>query len=425
MLTANASRIIYRRSKTVNELRKSLVCCKNYSASGLSHNPDDRVHDASAALQNLRHDMQKFLSLMSTSSGLDTRYIPLVRKKETKPGFTQRHFKDHTILKVRGGNGGDGAVSMLSVYRKEFAGPDGGDGGNGGHVVLKATKAKNSLCHLPCSISGPNGECGRKHDCHGANAEHMVVEVPLGTIVSYEGKVLASLDVENALFVAARGGAGGKGNVFFCTDTDQAPKVAEYGGKGEQLTYEIELRTIADIGLIGFPNAGKSTLLRAISRARPKVANYPFTTLNPHVGIVHYADMFQLAVADIPGLVEGAHVNKGLGYEFLRHVQRCAGLLYILDGSQPEPWKQLEVLRRELDLYDSGLSQRPYAVVANKIDLDEAQQNVEELKQRVDLPVIGISAKRGDSVRHLLSLLRWLTERNPNKSVMTHDTWEE
>ncbi|XP_047469034.1 mitochondrial ribosome-associated GTPase 2-like isoform X4 [Penaeus chinensis] len=276
--------------------------------------------------------------------------------------------------------------------------------------ATKAVKRRKSLEHLSSYMRADSGDPGGNKDCHGKSAENLVIEVPVGTLFKRDGVVVANLDKEESLFVGARGGAGGKGNAFFTTDVDQAPRVAEFGGKGEFFEYDAELQTMADVGLIGFPNAGKSTLLRAISRARPKVASYPFTTLNPHVGMIHYADHHQLAVADIPGLIEGAHRNHGLGITFLRHIERCRCLLYVLDASQPEPWEQLRILKYELEQYQEGLSNRPHAIVANKIDLPESQENVEELAQHTDLPLVPVSAKMGQQLVPLLSLLRLLVD---------------
>lgn len=343
---------------------------------------------------------------------LQDKFIPMRRIKSRSDAPKTDHFVDYRKVKVTAGDGGDGCISFLSVYRKEFAGPDGADGGNGGHVVFKGVKGLRSLSHVSSFIQGNRGEPGRNKDCHGANADDTVVEVPIGTVFKVDGEVVGSLEEEGSMFVAARGGAGGKGNVFFTTDVDQAPRIAEFGGRGECLQYEVELRTMADVGLIGFPNAGKSTLLRAISRARPKVAAYPFTTLNPHVGMIHYSDLHQMAVADIPGLIEGAHRNHGLGISFLRHVERCNCLLYVIDTSQPKPWEQLEVLMDELEQYKEGLSLRPHAVVANKMDLPEAQENLAELRAHIDLPLVPVSAKMGEQLVPLLALLRFLVDHS-------------
>ena len=210
------------------------------------------------------------------------------------------------------------------------------------------------------------------------------------------------------MFLAARGGAGGKGNTFFKTASRQTPMVAEKGGRGEQFTFDIELRTMAHMGFIGFPNAGKSTLLRAISRARPKVAAYPFTTLNPHIGMVPFEDGVQLAIADLPGLIPDAHKNRGLGISFLRHVERCAGLLYVIDMSQKDPSYQLDCLRHELEQYQPGLSTRPHGIIANKMDLDSAKDNLEPFRKKLtkDEVIIQTSGKEGWNVRELLDFVR-------------------
>ncbi|KAG0725404.1 Mitochondrial ribosome-associated GTPase 2 [Chionoecetes opilio] len=343
-------------------------------------------------------------------SELEDKFVALRRSKERSDAPKSHHFVDYRKVRVVGGDGGDGCISFLSTYKKEYAGPDGADGGNGAHVVFKAVMGVRGLAHLSSYVQGTLGEPGRNKDCLGANAEDTIVEVPIGTVFKVEGEVVASLGEEGAMFVAARGGAGGKGNSFFTTDVDQAPRIAEFGGKGELFSYDVELRTMADVGLIGFPNAGKSTLLRGISRARPKVAAYPFTTLNPHVGMIHYSDHHQMAVADIPGLIEGAHRNHGLGYAFLRHIERCDCLLYVIDTSQPRPWEQLEVLMNELEQYQEGLSLRPHAVVANKMDLPQAQDNLEKLRARIDLPLVPVSAKMGDQLAPLMALLRYLVD---------------
>ncbi|XP_069169403.1 mitochondrial ribosome-associated GTPase 2 isoform X3 [Procambarus clarkii] len=346
---------------------------------------------------------------------LGEKYTAVKKVKSKADNKMGQHFIDYRRVRIRGGDGGDGCISFLSLCRNEKAGPDGADGGNGGHIVFEATRGVRSLNHISTYIHASRGENGRGKDCHGKNAENKIIQVPIGTIFKTGGKVVASLEAVGSLFIAARGGAGGKGNAFFATDVDQAPLIAEFGGNGEMFEYEVELRTMADVGLIGFPNAGKSTLLRAVSRARPKVASYPFTTLNPHVGMVHYADHHQLA--DIPGLIEGAHKNHGLGITFLRHIERCTCLLYVIDTSQPRPWEQLEVLMYELEQYQVGLSKRPHAIVANKMDLPESQDNLKELAWHVDLPLVPVSAKMGDQISQLLALMRLLVDQKVEKTI--------
>ncbi|CAL1293584.1 unnamed protein product [Larinioides sclopetarius] len=252
---------------------------------------------------------------------------------------------------------------------------------------------------------------------HGANGSHFVVKVPIGTLVKENDVTLSDLNEQDAKFIAARGGSGGHGNHFFLSNENRHPDIAEMGAAGEQRVYDLELKIMAHIGLVGFPNAGKSTLLRAISRARPKVASYPFTTLNPHIGIVHYDDYVQLAVADLPGLIPGAHENKGLGISFLRHIERCSGILYVIDSSIDSPLEQLEALKYELEQFKEGLSSRPYAVVANKCDLEGCEDRIQILKENVSMPVFPISAKFGNNVLQLLEYIRKLYDEGDKPMI--------
>lgn len=311
-------------------------------------------------------------------------------------------------MRASGGHGGDGRVSFMKLFGNENAGPDGGDGGNGGHVVFRASEGVTGLAHVASVLTGPCGEKGYGKDCHGKCAEHRMVDVPVGTVVKDStGRVVGDLNGPGMMFVAARGGAGGHGNRYFATDTEQAPEVAELGGRGESLTYTLELSSIADFGLLGFPNAGKSTLLRAITRARPKVASYPFTTLQPYVGVVRYSDMESVAVADLPGLIENSHRNHGLGISFLRHVQRCMALLLLVDLSLPEPWSYVDVLRNEVRCFSEHILDRPQVIVANKIDVAGAPENLAALRRRLpDDTVIEISAKHGINLEHLLKHMK-------------------
>ncbi|XP_063700183.1 mitochondrial ribosome-associated GTPase 2 [Culicoides brevitarsis] len=326
---------------------------------------------------------------------------------------TSQYFVDQKRVRCIAGKGGDGCISFLSVYRKEFAGPDGADGGNGGHVIFEATTDIRDLHHIPPVLQAADGEKGMNKNCSGKNAQHLNVKVPLGTVIRNDlGKVVGDLDEDGSMFIAARGGAGGKGNTYFASATTQAPQIAEHGAQGEDITYKLEIKTMAEIGLIGFPNAGKSTLLNAITRAKPKVASYPFTTLKPHVGMVQYDDYEQIAIADLPGLIPGSAENKGLGIQFLKHVERCAALLFIVDASIEEPWKCYETLLEELKKFSPELLTRSRLIVANKIDLPEAKDNIEALKSHVDAPVICISAKQGINVTELLAEIRRLYDND-------------
>ena len=360
--------------------------------------------------------LQKIYFRFSSTIALSPK--PLRKLKRNSADFRTQYFLDYLRLTAYGGKGGDGEVAFLRLPKNPMGGPSGGDGGNGGHVILQACKTVKSLEGIPTVIHGQNGKRGRGKHMHGAHGEDKLIKVPVGTLVKENDVIKCDLNEHDATFIAARGGAGGHGNHFFLTNTNRHPDIAEYGADGEVRRYELELRIMAHIGLVGFPNAGKSTLLRAISRARPKVASYPFTTLNPHVGIVHYDDYIQLAIADLPGLIPGAHENKGLGISFLRHIERCSGILYVIDLSTESPLDQLECLKYELEKYRKGLSERPHAIVANKCDL---KQNVEEqlniIKDNVKMPVFPISAKFGTNITSLLKYIRKLYDEG-NKPMI-------
>ncbi|XP_053622387.1 mitochondrial ribosome-associated GTPase 2 [Plodia interpunctella] len=355
----------------------------------------------------------KFLNLLKIFS-ISSYQIPRSYSKEAPKALrslkakstrdTVQYYIDSYRVRAVGGNGGDGCISFLSAWCKGHAGPDGGDGGHGGHVIFKATHSVKSLNHCKTVTQAKHGEKGYNKDCTGKNAEHIIVPVPLGTIVKDDkGKVIADLSSEGIMFVAARGGAGGRGNKFFLTDTEQAPDIAEFGAKGECKTYTLEVRSMAHVGLLGAPNAGKSSLLRALSRARPAVAPHPFTTLRPHIGMVPYDDYEQVAIADLPGLIPGSHKNYGLGIQFLQHVERCRGLVYLLDGAD-SPRQQYETLTYELSQYNPTLSTRDKCIVVNKIDLPEGRRGYEDLKKTHK--VIGISAKTGLNLGELLRAIR-------------------
>ncbi|XP_048406501.2 mitochondrial ribosome-associated GTPase 2 [Stegostoma tigrinum] len=330
-------------------------------------------------------------------------------KKELSEKKLTRYFVDHRKVTVYGGRGGDGICTFHSEPRKELGGPDGGNGGDGGHVILKVARQIKSLSTILSFYRGHDGESGGSKNCYGKKAAHTYILVPLGTVVKENGKIVADLSSHGEEYVAAYGGLGGKGNRFFLSNENRAPMTATPGELGQERVLQMEVRTMAHAGMVGFPNAGKSSLLRAISNARPAVAEYPFTTLNPHVGVVHYQDFEQIAVADIPGIIRGAHRNKGLGIAFLRHIERCRFLLFVLDLSKPEPWQQLEDLKYELEQYDGGLLERQFCIIGNKIDLPESKTNLvlfrEKLRQHVIIPV---SALTGANLEELILRLREL-----------------
>ncbi|XP_035731873.1 mitochondrial ribosome-associated GTPase 2-like isoform X1 [Vespa mandarinia] len=341
----------------------------------------------------------------------DNKYIPnAIRSKKPKTlGNTSQYFVDIKQVRVIGGKGGDGNISFLQLWKNDRAGPDGGDGGHGGHVIFQVSNNVKDFKHIKSVLKAEHGENGSCKNCFGKNASHNIVPVPSGTIIrNIKGTILADLDQDNSMFIAARGGAGGHGNTFFTSDIQQSPKISEYGANGEDLQYVLEVRSMAHIGLIGLPNAGKSTLLRAISRARPKVASYPFTTLKPHVGTISYDDYEQIRVADLPGLIADSHKNKGLGITFLKHAERCAILLFVIDLSLDEPWQALEILSYEINQFNKNLNNRSFIVVANKMDLPKAKENLQLLKEKIDMPIIPISAKVGINISTLLKQIRIL-----------------
>ncbi|XP_012144265.1 mitochondrial ribosome-associated GTPase 2 isoform X1 [Megachile rotundata] len=330
---------------------------------------------------------------------------------------TERSVLDIKHIRAIGGKGGDGNISFLQLWSNEYAGPDGGDGGHGGHVILQASINHRDFSHISAVLKAEDGENGQNKDCFGKNAEHTIVTVPVGTIIrNLDGKIIGDLNQEGMMFIAARGGAGGHGNAYFKSDVQQSPRISEYGAEGEEMQYVLEISSMAHVGLIGLPNAGKSTLLRAISRARPKVAAYPFTTLRPHLGMVLYDDYEQIAVADLPGLISDSHKNRGLGIQFLKHVERCKILLFVLDATSDEPWKDFETLKYEIEQFNVKLTKRSMLIAANKMDLPVATENLKLLEQKVDLPIIPISAKIGTNIAMLLKEIRILYDKDNDQS---------
>jgi len=375
-------------------------------------------------------------------------------------------FVDRIKVFAQAGNGGRGCVSFRREKFVPKGGPDGGDGGRGGDIIFRADRHTDHLAHLFYEpiIKAKNGGHGRGKKMHGKNAPDKIVKVPVGTMVyhsvhvgmRFEGEqsedtipnrvnsiddseieeqprrftdeqsihnqstidapqsdLLADLTCEDQEFLLCKGGAGGKGNVHFKSSRNRAPREYTEGGEGESGHFLLELRSIADAALVGYPNAGKSTLIQQISAARSRIAPYPFTTLHPVIGMVELGDYRRATVADIPGLIEGAHRNLGLGHDFLRHITRCRLFLFVLDMAGSEgrsPIADLESLRREIALYDPRLSDRPWFVVANKMDLPQAKENLRAFQKRFPQRiVVPISAKEGRGIGELKRLLgEWL-----------------
>jgi len=324
-------------------------------------------------------------------------------------------FIDQARVSVRGGDGGDGAVAFRREKFVPKGGPAGGDGGDGGSVILLADEGLSTLLDFRYrhEYQAPAGERGGSKDKYGRGGQDMVLRVPTGTEVydDASGALLADLRAEAQRFVVAAGGKGGRGNMHFATSTDRAPRRAEPGQPGEERVIRLELKLLADVGLVGFPNVGKSSLIARISAARPKVADYPFTTLIPHLGMVRLSDDRSFVVADVPGLIEGAHEGAGLGHRFLRHLERTRVLVHLLELNAIEgrtPLRDYETLRRELALYDSALAGRIEVVVLNKLDLPATRKKLpamERLFARRGLRLLGVSAATGEGIPGLLEAL--------------------
>src|SRR6184192_840523 len=340
-------------------------------------------------------------------------------------------FVDRIKVFAQAGNGGRGCVSFRREKFVPKGGPDGGDGGRGGDVIFRADRHVDNLANLfyEALIKAKNGGHGMGKKMAGRAGANKVVRVPVGSIVwrgekqeraksnveqlaigNWQSSIpIVDLTRDGQDFVLCQGGAGGKGNVHFKSSRNRAPREYTEGKEGEQGYFLLELRTIADAGLVGYPNAGKSTLLRKISAARPKVAAYPFTTLHPIVGVIEFPGYRRATIADIPGLIEGAHRGLGLGHEFLRHITRCRILVFVIDVAGSEgrnPVEDLRNLRREIDLYDPALSSRPWLVVANKMDLPYAKKNLEAVQERFPkTKIIPTSAAKGEGMDALKEAL--------------------
>jgi GTPase len=321
-------------------------------------------------------------------------------------------FVDQARISVRGGDGGNGAIAFRREKFVPKGGPSGGDGGDGGSVILVVDEGLSTLLDFRYrhDYRAPSGERGANKDKYGRAGEDLVLRVPPGTEVydDESGERVADLQTQGQRFVAARGGKGGRGNIHFATSTDQAPRHAEPGRPGQERVIRLELKLLADVGLVGFPNVGKSSLIARISAARPKIADYPFTTLIPNLGMVRLSDERSFVVADVPGLIEGAHEGAGLGHRFLRHLERTRVLVHVLEVS-PEPGRtplrDYLALRRELELYDPGLAARPEIVVLNKVDLPETRKAYSRIARTFasrQREVIAISAVAGDGIAALL-----------------------
>ncbi|HLE63112.1 MAG TPA: GTPase ObgE [Pyrinomonadaceae bacterium] len=322
-------------------------------------------------------------------------------------------FIDRTKIRVKGGHGGNGVTAFRREKFVPRGGPSGGDGGRGGDVWIVADSSLNTLLHLrfnPEHVAG-RGLHGEGAKRSGHNGADVIVRVPVGTQIfeATSGELLQDLAVDGARWLAVRGGRGGFGNAHFATSTNRAPRYHQQGSEGEELELQLELKLLADVGLVGFPNAGKSTFISTVSAAKPKIADYPFTTLEPHLGVVDLGDFRSLVIADIPGLIEGAHRGAGLGDQFLRHLERTQMLLHLVDvssGSGRDPVQDYETVNQELAAYNPALVERPQIVVATKIDALDDPERLERLKRRAaddGKPFQAISSVAGTGVSDLIN----------------------
>lgn len=343
-------------------------------------------------------------------------------------------FVDQAKIFIQSGRGGNGAVSFRREKYIPNGGPDGGDGGKGGSIIFEVDPGMNTLMDFRHKrhFKAQPGEDGGKNRRHGKDGEDLVIKVPPGTIIreAETGKIMLDMTGVNERKVLLKGGRGGRGNQHFATSTRQAPRYAEKGQEGKEYWVILELKMIADVGLIGFPNVGKSTLLSVITNASPKIANYHFTTLNPNLGVVHNQYGRDFVIADIPGLIEGAHEGVGLGHDFLRHIERTKVLVHVVDAAALEgrdPVEDVEKINHELSEYNEELLKRPQIIVANKTDIPESEENVLRLKENYEskgIKVIPISAATKKGLQPLLIEIHKLLEKADTAPVKFKEEFE-
>lgn len=337
-------------------------------------------------------------------------------------------FVDQVTIKLSAGKGGNGIVAWIREKFIPKGGPAGGDGGNGGSIILKANPQIYSLEHLRNirKIQAMNGQIGGSQNCKGKTGKDYTLELPLGTLVkdAHTKEILYDLTEKDEVHLICKGGKGGKGNVFFKSATNQAPNKCTEGKPGQSIEVEFELKLIADIGLVGMPNAGKSTLISKITLLPVKIAPYPFTTLRPNLGILEFEDYKRAMIADIPGIIENAHLNKGLGLSFLRHIERTKVLIFVIDISTEDPVHDFSMLRKELKSYSKEMEEKPFFVVLNKIDVENTEESIKIFKKNYPFDLdtlIEISAKESLNLDKLKSYIQKNLFENSERSKMTTD----
>ncbi len=341
-------------------------------------------------------------------------------------------FADKARIIIRSGKGGDGHVSFRREKYVPAGGPDGGDGGDGGSVIFQVDHGVNTLSdfRFKRKFSAEDGKEGAKKRMHGKNGKDLILKVPEGTVVkdAKSGKVIVDMSGENSRVTILKGGHGGNGNMHYATSTMQAPKYAQPGQDAMELEVLLELKCIADVGLVGFPNAGKSTLISRVTNAKPEIANYPFTTLQPHLGVVDFPDGGGFVMADIPGLIEGASEGVGLGHEFLRHIERTRVLIHMVDAAGTDgrdPVEDVYSINKELEKYSSDVSKKPQIIVANKTDAVQTEDGEENPVERIrkefepkGFEVMSVSAVTGEGVKELMGRVRQLLNEHQDEKVV-------
>lgn len=333
-------------------------------------------------------------------------------------------FVDEVEIKVEAGKGGDGCLAFRCEKFVEMGGPYGGNGGHGGDIIFKVDEGLSTLLDLRYqkTLKAPNGENGRGKNQHGKGAEPLIVKVPLGTVVTDldTGFIIADLSHKGQSEIIARGGRGGRGNTAFKTQTNTAPNFAENGEEGEHKTLKVEVKMLADVGLVGLPSVGKSTIISCVSKSKPKIAAYHFTTLNPNLGVVRSSNGKSFVMADLPGLIEGASQGEGLGDKFLRHIERTKVIAHVIDmaGSEGrDPYEDYLLINKELEAFNEKLMKKPMIIVANKMDLPEAKDNLEKFKEKVDLKVFEVSAATNTGLQVVVDYLATMLEEIPENPL--------